>query len=446
MPELIKNRSFLTPRTTNGAVPDGWTRVQNTPSWGGPTWQTGVWRATQGGSFPTHGDRCLMVGADDTQTSTVSGGLAQTDDSIVQQTVSGRAFRDVRAVRVDYTVADAGGDPSNTMAILRITDGSTIVSNVTAMSAITEFDANELTVATTALSNDANWTISVGLERSASNGSTLEIPRAYFDNMRCEWSAYTATPFRILKYSDDLAANASTSITGTAPSTGYALSNVANRRASHPCVFDSATSVYVEFDLGTATEVTLAALVDCDIDASDTWVLTGGTSTAPSSVSYQFPNNDSKNSFVEGALGTYRYWRLTCTNASAKQWVIGEICFGKAKHLQQNFSWGATPSTDYKSVKMTTAYGSEWVYDIGARRSYQMSFSTMSDADLADLKDIYDDSHGDVYPLLIVPRPDSYDCYYGTINSSFSQVERFVATGTVGTIPFLEQARAVVQS
>ena len=446
MPEIIRNRAFNVPLSPNGSIPAYWTRAQNTPSWGGATWASGVYRAVGGGSMPSRGSRCLLVGAADATTETTSAELNSGDYCKFSQAIAGAACSSVSHIEATYLVADQGGDPSHSRALLSITDGTTTVTDADALSTATEHTEYTLRCATGTLDASKTWTVTIGVDRDATSalGGNVEVPRVYFDDVRCRWSAYTATPMRVLSYTDNICADAT--ITGSTADTGFSVSNVSNLRASHPYVSTSATSAYIELDFGSAQTISLCALIDCNFQAGDTWTLAGGTTTNPSSISHTFACNDNKNAFVEFSPASYRYWRVSCSRSSAKQWRIGEIAIGLARHMQTQFSWGPSPSVAYSTKKHTTPYGSEFAYEKGYRRAYSLSYPAMDAADVAEMRAISYSSAGDVYPLLIVPKPDEYACYFGTLQGSWSEVERYINVGVPGTIDFSEQAHALVQS
>ena len=73
-----------------------------------------------------------------------------------------------------------------------------------------------------------------------------------------------------------------------------------------------------------------------------------------------------------------------------------------------------------------------------------MTFGKMATWDADDLRKVFEDSAGDAYPVVLVPNPHLYECYYGYFGPNFSEAEQALKTSNIGSIGFTEQARAVV--
>jgi len=190
----------------------------------------------------------------------------------------------------------------------------------------------------------------------------------------------------------------------------------------------------------------MMSVINHSFTTGDVVTWKGGASADPSTVSYTVPVNDSKNAFVEYATVAYRYWRLAWTLPASRAISIGEVVSGSAMHMQRQYNWGSRAQDDYQASKLVTPYGSEWSYYFANKRAFTMSYDWLDDGDVGDWRYIMDDCKGATYPILIVPDPTSYRCYYGSMPTSYSSVEQSLQLQRPGSIDFVEQARAAVQS
>lgn len=449
MANLIRNRCFITPRSPNAVAPTGWTVDTGGADWGGAAWQVGAWRPVGGGSMPMRGDRCLLVGADDAQTDTVSKPLHVNDYGVVTQAVAGAALTDVNELAVDFVVGDQGYDPSETALLLRDVDPSTTLITTASIDSYTEYAKYTLRLDVSGADLSGPNTISLGVARAdTSTTGNRRIPRVYFDDLRCHW-APNKGPMRVLRYSDDVAPDGT--ITGTAAATGFSVDNVASRVASQPYVTGSVASGYVEFDMGPSFTggVNMFALIDCNFESGEYFELFHGPLAAPSTSLGQFPVNNGRNSFIEFNRETSRYWRLEFAKDAAaanKAFTIGECVFGEARHLQSNYGWGPAKGQAFGAKILETDYSRRWADKTHNRRSYRMPFNQLRAEDSYELVDILEDSHGGTYPSLVIPDPSAYDVFYGYFQSSVSEVIRAYQMRSIGELSFLEQAQAVVQT
>lgn len=451
MSRFLKNRGFEQPISLAGVCPDNWSRNLINTSWDGAAWGGGTGRWKGGGVMPSRGQRCILIGAADVVTSTgASGAFNVADEAKYAQGVAAACFAQIAGCAIDFVVQDQGYDPGNWNAELRIVQGGTQPYAFSALNGVTRYALNTLyaDLATIVSTSSVNPSVTFGVERAAAGASgAREIPRVYFENLRFLWVPYSTTPPRILRYSDDLVGLAATVITGTTVSIGSALANVANRRMSHPAFWPAGTSVSVSFDFGAAKFFNTVAVLAHNCVGGDTLTFSAGTTSACSDFSAVIPingNETSRNSFAEFIRQSYRYAKISWAGAS-RSLQIGEICIGEAIHMQSGYSWGARKGTGYMSRVLSTPYGSRWGYELGAQRVFDMDFGKMDLADFYDWKYILDDAKG-IYPILIIPEPHRYDCYYGYVPTQVSEIQDAVNVARPGSITISEQSTAVVQT
>ncbi len=451
MSSPMKNRCFLTPRTPDGSIPKGWTRTIAGNDWGGPVWQAGVWRAVGGGAFPSRGDRCLLVGADDAATDTVSKPIHTGDAGLINQAVAGAALTNIAEAAVDVVVADQGYDPGHTLLMLRDTDPSTSTLEIPLINTFTEYEQASVVLDITGADLSGDNTFSIGWYRDATSASgNRRIPRVYFDDFRFYWNPYFG-PIRILKYTDDQAPNAT--ITGGTAGTGFSVENVANYVASDPYVTATAGSGWIEFDMGGSftDHVNLFSLIDCNFASGEYYELFYGAVSPAATSLGQFPVNNGRNSFLEFSRVTsgHRYWRVEfakTVGAADKAFTIGECVFGEARHLQKNYQWGPARGQQFGAKILETDYSRRWTDKTHTRRTYTMPFGQLKTEDSFELIDILEDSHGGTYPALVIPDPTAYDVFYGYFQTSVSEVIRAYQLRSIGELSFIEQTQAVVQT
>jgi hypothetical protein len=70
----------------------------------------------------------------------------------------------------------------------------------------------------------------------------------------------------------------------------------------------------------------------------------------------------------------------------------------------------------------------------------------MPEEDCAQLRAVIEDCKGNIYPACIIPSPDRYEAFYGHFGATFSASQSYVRTEQPGSIDFVEQIRAQVQS
>jgi hypothetical protein len=452
---LIKNRGFnQPPGALTATLPTHWTlQSQNTVDWGATQdWASGVGRWVGGGPFPKYGQRCLLVGAGD-ETVTTDGGkeLADADECIYEQEVAGAAFADADYLCVRALIADIGADESKTRTKIQVYDGTTTVEDyIDHDDASGVFHEEYLTAPLASLDTTKVWYIRIGWSREAASGTggADEIPRVYFDDVRTIWTANKG-PMRVVKYGDDLAASDDSSASGTTAGTGYAVANAVNRRAAEPYVTGSVSDGYIEINFGSQVYLDTAALIDCDFVGGETWELLYGNASPAANSSGFFPTNNPHNAFMMFARTLCQYIRIEFTKKSGaddKVFKIGELVLGDAMHMQHNYKWGARLADSYDNKILASPYGVDWRYVKSERRSYDMEWNRISDADAHDLRDILDDSKGNAYPVLIVPSPGEYACFYGHFSGGWSTVEQFIDLQSPARLVFSEHPRCAVQT
>ena len=450
MSRYLKNRGFEQPISLAGVCPQDWMRNLVNTNWNGAAWGGGAGRWLGGGVMPSRGQRCILIGAADATTSTgASGAFDSSDEAKYAQVVAAAVFANIAGVAIDLVVMDQGYDPGNWNAELRVVQGGTAPYDSKALNAVTRYALSTLYADLSTISaSGINPSVTFGVERAAAGSAgAREIPRVYFENLRFLWTPYSTTPPRILRYSGDLVGLAATTITGTTVAIGSALANVANRRMSHPAFWPAGTSAYLLFNFGAAKYFNTVAVLAHNCVSGDTLTFSAGTTSACSDFSCVIPVNGSeasRNSFAEFIRKSYQYAKISWAGAS-RALQIGEICIGETMHMQSGYSWGARKGTGYLSRVLSTPYGSRWGYELGALRTFDMDFGKMDLADFYDWKYILDDAKG-VYPILIIPEPNRYDCYYGYVPTQVSEIQDAINVARPGSVTLVEQSTAVVQT
>jgi hypothetical protein len=178
----------------------------------------------------------------------------------------------------------------------------------------------------------------------------------------------------------------------------------------------SLTSQYIEIDLGSAQAIDLVALMFTNLTSAGTWRVQAGTTTGVSNWDSgtvtawagSVQNVDRPHTLLYlGAAQTYRYWKITLTDAAnpAGYFQAGRVVMASAFKPTRNYAYGAGRGFKDLSERKDTI-GGNLLFETRAKRpliSVELNWLTATEAEatLLELQRLADG------PVLLVTNPDA---------------------------------------
>lgn len=218
--------------------------------------------------------------------------------------------------------------------------------------------------------------------------------------------------------SDNFASGVTPTVdTGTADS-DYPVTNVVDGVPSTPVRF-TGTSGSIVFDLGSACQVDLVAVIAHNLNgtvtiqghSSNSWGAPSVSVTVPTVT--QDPDGYWPNRWVDLSVAvptagsrTLRYWRLVVAGNTANL-SIGEVWLATRRQLTMNYSWGYREVNAAPSVVHRTDAGVEFRYSYGTRQRRLDAELEATDAVVDAMRTLWVAARGRARSFLIVPLGDT---------------------------------------
>lgn len=170
-------------------------------------------------------------------------------------------------------------------------------------------------------------------------------------------------------------------------------------------VLESPNTIVI--DLGSAQLVNSLAIFDHNLTSAATITLEANVADAWGAPSFSeaIAYNAEKILHYLGAAQTYRYWRISITDAANPDNYISmsELFLGTYLELSKNFRYGMKETDNILLSSTNSPYGKRNSRFYNFQRSFEMSFSGMPDSDITALRAMYtaiaDRSAGTIKPI-----------------------------------------------
>lgn len=188
-------------------------------------------------------------------------------------------------------------------------------------------------------------------------------------------------------------------ITATTAATSMPASNLNKVQPSDVWRSTDLTGEYIEIDLGSAKAVDLIALMFTNFTSAATWRVQAGTTTAYSNYDSTAvtawagatQNVDRPHAMLYlAAAQTYRYWKITLTDAAnpAGYFEAGRVILADALQFTRNYSYGAGRGfNDLSTTK--EAFGGQLLIEDKAKRpvlSFEANFLSATEMEASVLE------------------------------------------------------------
>jgi hypothetical protein len=193
----------------------------------------------------------------------------------------------------------------------------------------------------------------------------------------------------------------------------------------------SLTSQYIEIDLGSAKAVTIVALMFTNLTSAATWRVQAGTTTGVSNYDSgtvtawagATQNVDRPHALLDltSASKTYRYWKITLTDASnpAGYFEAGRVVLANAFQPTRTYALGA--GRGFKDLtERADAFGGQLLYETKAKRpviSFEANWLTEAEME-ANVLEIQRTLDGPAL-VMLTPETTTYRMgrmYYGLLS------------------------------
>lgn len=209
-----------------------------------------------------------------------------------------------------------------------------------------------------------------------------------------------------------------TDVTSSSEDTSYPLENICNRNPASKFKWESESSSYIEFDLGSSIDIDVCAIMNHSFDSGDTVVIKAGNSPTPTTtimtLVYRSPD---MYSYLSSPVSA-RYIRLEWTGAEAAH-SIGEMVIGELVTLDSLFDKGVLETDIENKISRETLRGVHSVYDMYETKEKIYSFRNLTATEKAAFKLMHTSAYGSRYPILWIPNTGQRMLLYGYKQDDF---------------------------
>ncbi len=197
----------------------------------------------------------------------------------------------------------------------------------------------------------------------------------------------------------------------------YPLENLFDQILAKPFKAVSTTTAYIEVDHGSAVPYDTVAVLNHNLTAAGTAVVTGGAGAAPASVigASTYRAND-----IWWNVGSRneRYTRITLADANTRNLYVGELVVGLRTALPRASRWGRQQGLEETDLEHETNRGVKWPYKLVSReiREYVFRFP---ESEFAAFKLLHQTLQGQLRPFLYIPNVALTEALYVRKEPSF---------------------------
>jgi hypothetical protein len=142
------------------------------------------------------------------------------------------------------------------------------------------------------------------------------------------------------------------------------------------------TTATIQIDLGSPMSIGCVAVIATNVSTSATMLIEGSAVSNYTSIGYSsgsiasYGSADIAKSFSDQ---TYRYWRITVTDATLSYVEIGRVFIGRRIQFTTHADWGTQYQIESSSTIARALGGPEYVEELPNRRVTTLKFSWLSD-------------------------------------------------------------------
>ena len=243
-------------------------------------------------------------------------------------------------------------------------------------------------------------------------------------------------------------------VTASAADGAYPAANIVNGIPSKPAKLTTATG-YWQFDLGSAKQIYLVALIHHNLVAAQTISLIGtdnpanfGSPTVSTVITIPAPHEDGYTTNAWSASianNALRYWRIVVgTSNGSVLPAIGEVILASALHTLERGGLGrnAQRAETRLTKEQKTDGGTVLHYDYGVTERSLTGDVIASATGIASIMSWWRSCKGRMTPTLIVPdsSADAWYCLFTQPNINYKRQSRF---GLPVTLAFTEAPRGL---
>ncbi|MBU0994120.1 MAG: hypothetical protein KJ737_16640 [Proteobacteria bacterium] len=186
----------------------------------------------------------------------------------------------------------------------------------------------------------------------------------------------------------------------------YPKENLFNKRMSKRGGFAGSRSGSIVIDLGSTQTVNGIALMNHNLTSGATISIAGNSSNSWGSPAFSvtIPYREFDAAIVFDIDQDYRYWRLSVNDSGRADAdvKIGELILSNLTTLSRNHDWNLKEQHSYGNIKHETEGGNTWAYTLNNRKSWVMTWTNITGADLSPITTLIRSVHGRAYPFLMI--------------------------------------------
>jgi len=209
-----------------------------------------------------------------------------------------------------------------------------------------------------------------------------------------------------------------TDVTASTEDADYPLENLSDKKAGVVFKWTTATSGWIEFDLGSIKNINLCGLINHSFVGAEVVTVSAGETSAFSQImSFTYRKNDMY-AYLQMPFPA-RYVRIAWTGASAAH-SIGELVLGSIIALTSKCRINVLNSMEEIKISRHTGRGVHSAYDMFSITTHACDFEVLTTSQKTEFKTMHQSSDGDRYPFLWIPDLDKTELLYGFKQQDFS--------------------------
>jgi hypothetical protein len=210
-------------------------------------------------------------------------------------------------------------------------------------------------------------------------------------------------------------------VTASTTASGFPVANVVSLPIAKPHRFTGDASESYLIDLGSAKEVTLAAVVAHNLSDAAIVTLRGGSSADPDGSQFEeeIEWREREMFLLLDEAETYRYWKLGFEDAdNENEFVqVGYVMLGAATRFAFGFKFDWALRDNYENARVESEWGVPHVTKLYNRVNIDIEFEPLLSSEAATLRALVRALDGDTTPFLFIPDADEYEGYFGRFAS-----------------------------
>lgn len=209
---------------------------------------------------------------------------------------------------------------------------------------------------------------------------------------------------------NEISSNAT--LTPSSEDEAYPIENIYGLQAANVFRSTSKSSLTILIDFGAAVIADTLAIINHNFTDAVVLSLKAGSVNPPTTVvaSPSYRAHDIWKAFISLSA---RYWLLTITDSNPNYLEIGQLLIGTRTAMPRARQMGNyKPAKKRSNLTEETYAGVPYVYHLFERHEFNPSFRVATEAELAILRQLDDQTYGNFKPFLWIPDHTQAECYY----------------------------------